>query len=179
MLHHYHGPPHAQPHLHSSCSIVPASLTPPCHHAQQQPTATLHNLLTLPATLPACPQGLPVTRLIITGCPLPSINRILERGLATFPTSLEQLEVHECAFRGDNLGLVTRMIRKHPALQSIKVGRALLPGHCTSALGLAGLCRWMAWQGPHISISGVTGTNAARPGGLACLRGTTSWPHTC
>ncbi len=86
--------------------------------------------------LPPPPQGLPVTRLIITGCPLPSINRILERGLVTFPVTLEALEVHECAFRGDNLSIVTRKIKKHPALQSIKVRRGLV--HGTSVQQVAG-----------------------------------------
>ncbi len=73
------------------------------------------------STPPAAPQGVPITRLVITGCPLPSINRIVERGLDTFPDTLQQLEVNECAFRGDNFNIVTRRIKKHPALQSIKV----------------------------------------------------------
>ena len=88
---------------------------------------------------------MPITRLVITGCPLPSINRIVERGLDAFPDTLQQLEVNECAFRGDNFNIVTRRIKKHAALQSIKVwraaGRLLGPGGQLGRASTAALVR--------------------------------------
>ena len=65
-------------------------------------------------------EGKHVTRLTVSGCPLPCINRILQRGLTEFP-ALEALDVNECAFRGNSFALVTRAIRKHTALARVRV----------------------------------------------------------
>lgn len=59
-------------------------------------------------------------RLTVSGCPLPSMNRILQRGLKTFP-KLTAIEVNECAFRGNNFGIVTKAIRKHGGLKEIRL----------------------------------------------------------
>ncbi|MEW5308029.1 MAG: hypothetical protein WDW38_000018 [Sanguina aurantia] len=65
---------------------------------------------------PANPPG----RLLVSGCPLASINRILQRGIQTF-RHMNSLEVNECALRGDTWRVVTRAIKRHKHLEKVKI----------------------------------------------------------
>ncbi|GFR43398.1 hypothetical protein Agub_g4477, partial [Astrephomene gubernaculifera] len=61
-----------------------------------------------------------VQRWVVSGCPLASMNRILEKGVRAFK-NLTTLEVNECALRGDTWKLVTRAIKRHKHLEKVKL----------------------------------------------------------
>ncbi|KAG2445343.1 hypothetical protein HYH02_008808 [Chlamydomonas schloesseri] len=61
-----------------------------------------------------------VTRWVVSGCPLASMNRILEKGIKAF-RNLNTLEVNECALRGDTWKVVTRAIKRHKFLDKVKL----------------------------------------------------------
>eukprot|EP00198_Chlamydomonas_reinhardtii_P007151 XP_001696487.1 predicted protein [Chlamydomonas reinhardtii] len=61
-----------------------------------------------------------VTRWVVSGCPLASMNRILEKGIKAFK-NLNTLEVNECALRGDTWKVVTRAIKRHKYLDKVKL----------------------------------------------------------
>ncbi|GLI70323.1 hypothetical protein VaNZ11_015278, partial [Volvox africanus] len=61
-----------------------------------------------------------VRRWVISGCPLASINRILEKGIRAF-RNLKTLEINECALRGDTWKLLTRAIKRHKRLEKVKL----------------------------------------------------------
>lgn len=60
-----------------------------------------------------------IRKLVVSGCPLPSINRILETGL-THCTQLKTLEISDCSFRGSNLSRVRHCICQHPSLETFR-----------------------------------------------------------
>ena len=63
---------------------------------------------------------------VLCGCPVAAINRVVEKGLRTFPR-LETLEMNECALRGDpSFRLVTRALKRHRCVG--KVMGILVPG---------------------------------------------------
>jgi hypothetical protein len=76
------------------------------------------------------------------GCPLPCINRILTRGLASFQ-GLATLELNECSFRGNTWAQVVRALGGHPAMAQLRlVQSGVLPKyknfHKVSGCGWAG-----------------------------------------
>lgn len=91
-------------------------------------------------------------RWVVSGCPLASINRILEKGLRAF-RSLTTLEVNECALRGDTWAVVHRAIKRHRCL--VKVRRRSRPGigdGCCSAAAR----RWPGQQpGARLPVAGT------------------------
>jgi hypothetical protein len=61
-----------------------------------------------------------LTKMVIAGCPLNAINRILEKGIKSLP-ALEAVEVNECAFRGETFNEVIRALKKHEHIRSMQL----------------------------------------------------------
>ncbi|GAX84045.1 hypothetical protein CEUSTIGMA_g11469.t1 [Chlamydomonas eustigma] len=61
-----------------------------------------------------------VKSMVFSGCPLASINRIVEKGLKHFQ-NLENLEINECSVRGDTISVLTKAIKNHPHLRKVKI----------------------------------------------------------
>ena len=72
---------------------------------------------TAPACAPACLRAR-ARRWGVSGCPLASMNRILEKGVRAF-RNLSSLEVNECALRGDTWRVVHRAIKRHRHLDKV------------------------------------------------------------
>ncbi|KXZ52040.1 hypothetical protein GPECTOR_10g1063 [Gonium pectorale] len=85
--------------------------------SQYGPAQQAYILLNAFDRMDGCPG---VKRWVVSGCPLASMNRILEKGIRAFK-NLTSLEVNECSLRGDTWKLVTRAIKRHKNLEKVKL----------------------------------------------------------
>ncbi|KAG2501995.1 hypothetical protein HYH03_000491 [Edaphochlamys debaryana] len=85
--------------------------------SQYGPAQQAYILLNAFDRMDGCPG---IQRWVVSGCPLASMNRILEKGLRAF-RNLTTLEVNECALRGDTWKIVHRAIKRHKHLEKVKL----------------------------------------------------------